>query len=265
MKQTVLPGTRLRLSRLAFGTARLHHLATRSRRQALLAAAFDCGFTHFDTAPSYGFGLAEEEIGRFLQGRRQRVTVATKFGLYPPGGSKATVPQVWFRKALGKILPSCSKPFVDWSSRAASESLDRSLRRLQTERVDVLWLHEPIEGAIDVDACLSWLEFERAKGRVGTWGLAGPPAQMGMLVTDVRLAPILQVQDSQDGMEADAVTRLGRDLQITYGYLSANRRDGQDVGSLLQWALKRNHGSVLVSSRSSDRLAQLAGAAEEGA
>jgi aryl-alcohol dehydrogenase-like predicted oxidoreductase len=51
---------------------------------ALLELAFDLGIRYFDTAPSYGDGVSEERLGRFLKsmpaGQRSQVAVATKFG-----------------------------------------------------------------------------------------------------------------------------------------------------------------------------------------
>ena len=51
---------------------------------ALLESAFDVGIRYFDTAPSYGDGVSERRLGRFLKrmpaGQRSQVTVATKFG-----------------------------------------------------------------------------------------------------------------------------------------------------------------------------------------
>src|SRR3712207_7513257 len=48
-------------------------------RQELLGSALDAGFTHFDTAPMYGEGMAERTLGQFLSRRlRQQVTLATK-------------------------------------------------------------------------------------------------------------------------------------------------------------------------------------------
>lgn len=83
MQQILLPGTNLKIPRLGFGTASLHHLFRSKDRQTLLGAALGAGYTHFDTARMYGEGIAERELGRFLLGRRQHVTIASKFGIQP--------------------------------------------------------------------------------------------------------------------------------------------------------------------------------------
>ena len=66
MQQIAIPNTRLQTSRIGFGTASLHHLYRSRARSALLTAALDSGISHFDTAPMYGEGMAERELGRFL-------------------------------------------------------------------------------------------------------------------------------------------------------------------------------------------------------
>src|SRR5690348_10440145 len=70
-------------TRLGFGTSRLHYLYSTRARQDLLAEAAEVGILHFDTAPAYGDGLAERELGRFLQRRSGNFIVATKFGIPP--------------------------------------------------------------------------------------------------------------------------------------------------------------------------------------
>lgn len=265
MRQLVLPGTGVRVSRLSFGTGSLHRLPTSRARQNLLAAAYDIGFTHFDAAPSYGFGIAEHELGRFVSGRPGRITVATKIGRYAPRGARSSSPSVWARKVAGKLFPACSQAVVDWSLAAAIRSLDESLRRLKTGHIDLLLLHEPVYDALDSDVFLSWFENEHAKGRIRAWGLAGPVDCMGPLLANRALCMVLQIHDSAKDREADLVTTQGRELQITYGYLSSFRASSaaKEVAAPLETALRRNvTGSVLVSTRRPDRVKQLVDIAE---
>ena len=263
MRQVILEGTQISVSRLCFGTASLHHLPSGGGRQNLLAEAFDRGFTHFDTAPYYGFGLAELELGRFLRGRRERVTITTKVGLYPRGDVTPGTATVWTRKLLGRIWPAIVRPVADWTLAAAAKSLDASLRRLRCERVDLLMLHEPDPGAIRSQEFLRWLEQERDKGKLRAWGLAGEPARVQPWLTHHReLAMVLQVRDSIDAREADLVRREGREPQITYGYLVPGAAGAQhDVAATLSKALtQHSSGAVLVSTRKAARLKTLAAA-----
>ena len=262
MRQVLLPGTDIRVSRISFGTASLHHLFSAADRQELLRAAADAGITHYDTSPYYGYGLAEADLGRFAHGRRSAVTLTTKVGLYPLGFAHVHAAGVWSRKALGKLAPRLSLPAVDWQVARARTSLIASLRRLRTDYVDFLLLHEPVPYLIARDEWLAWLEAERAAGRVRAWGLAGTAARFGTWVQARHpLAQVVQTQDSLDRRQADFLTVSGRELQFTYGYLSAGRSGagGMSPEEVLRQALDRNRtGAVLVSTRRVDRLRRLA-------
>lgn len=267
MRRVKIQGTEIAPSRLSFGTASLHHLASSNRRQDVLAAALDNGFTHFDTAPSYGFGLAEIELGRFLKTRRVKVTVATKIGLYPPNAGDPRTASVWARKLTGKLVPALSRPSADWSIGAIARGFEVSLRRLNTDVADLLLLHEPVDTELHSDVLVDWLERQRDKGRIRAWGLAGRAECMQAWLTgNHALAMVLQVRDSLDRKEADLVTAHGRELQFTYGYLSSSSRiqSRPSATEVLDLALSRNPtGSVLVSTRHLARVSQLAAVAKK--
>jgi aryl-alcohol dehydrogenase-like predicted oxidoreductase len=272
MQSIILPGTDLVCSRLGYGTASLHHGLRSRARQALLTAALDTGFTHFDTARMYGEGMAERELGRFLVGRRQEVTIATKFGMPAIGAFEWMPPLLYAHRALGSIGRRLFP--VRWDRRprsvtpkAAESSLTRSLRALRTDWVDLLLLHEPLASEVESVLGLSeWLRLQKASGRVRYLGLAGNAAECVAVArrTD-ELFDVLQVEDSLSGREADVVTGAGRPLQITFGYLRQASADleASDPLAIVRGALTRNpQGMVLVSTRRRERLAQLAAAAE---
>ncbi len=114
-------------------------------------AALDLGVTLFDTADVYGCGHSERVLGRALAGRRDRVLVATKFGLR---FDEAT------REGGG----------ADASPAHIRRACEASLRRLGTDRIDLYQLHggvEEPEGAADVIATLEDLV---AEGKVRFYG-----------------------------------------------------------------------------------------------
>lgn len=82
-----------------------------------IAAALDNGINFFDTAAYYGRGLSETRLGVALQGRRQEVVLATKCARYDLDG-------------------------FDFSAAGVRRSVDDSLRRLQTDYVDILHIHD---------------------------------------------------------------------------------------------------------------------------
>ena len=100
---------------------------------ATLEHALDAGVTLFDTADAYGFGANEELLGRFLRGKRERVTLATKFGLVRKPGS-------YERR-------------VDNSPAYIRSACEASLRRLGVETIDLYYIHRlnletPLEDSI---------------------------------------------------------------------------------------------------------------------
>ena len=256
-----LPGTELRLSRFAFGTGSLHHLTSARSRRALLEAAVEHGFTHFDTAPIYGFGSSERDLAPVLSAE-PRLTVATKVGLYPPGGGEQSRAAVLARKVLGKLYSPLSRVHVDLSVKRAEASLDASLKRLRRERLDILFIHGPDFALIETEEWHRWLERERERGRLLTFGIAGAITRIEPFLSST-LAQIVQTADSIGGREADRVLGANRPLQITYGYLSAACRSGEafEPRQLLVDALRRNRtGTILVSTRRRVRLAEYSAA-----
>src|SRR5262245_38929673 len=99
---------------MSFGGA--YGPADEDEARAALDAALEAGITLVDTADAYGGGRVEELLGRVLGARRDDVVLATKCGLVFPDGKMA----------------------VDGSRAHVREALEASLRRLATERVDLL-------------------------------------------------------------------------------------------------------------------------------
>lgn len=264
MKQVILPDTDLRLSRFSFGTASLFKVGSQKARQYILSAACDNGFTHFDTAPYYGFGIAEKDL-RHVLSSHPNISVATKVGIYSPGGESQSAYSVFFRKTAGKIFSSLSKPTIDWSIARAKDSLSASLKRLGRERIDLYFLHEPDFSLINTEEWLRWLENE--KDRVRYFGIAVDNTRLApFIAANTPLARVVQTVDSNNNCEADIILKSGRQLQITYGYVSAAQRYGVvNFDSILMQALQRNTtGSIIVSTKKVSRLAQYTRILETG-
>ncbi len=259
LKPIRIDDTDLVVSRLSFGTGSLHHLPRRSERRSLLAAALDAGVTHFDTSPLYGFGLAEEDLGAVLGHRAGEITIASKFGLYPPLGSRPSATSVWHRKLGGRALPELTRPVVDWSLERAEASLASSLRRCRRDAIDLLMLHEPDARAIDSDALLAWLEARKKAGQIRHFGIAGETETMRAWASaQVPLARVVQTRDTLSGRDADFLLEAGRPLQFTYGYSSALAPE-QRSGALYGEMLARNvTGSIIVSTRRQERIQDIA-------
>ena len=127
---------------------------------ALLGAALDLGVAYFEATDSDDGGRAEVLLGQAVRGHRDEVTVATTFGY-------DTTPRPW--------EPAPLVPRHDWSASFAARALDRSLRRLRLEPVDLWLLHHPGMDAIELDELFELLEAQVAKGKVRHYGVALGP------------------------------------------------------------------------------------------
>lgn len=127
----------------------------------LVRRAIDLGITFFDTADTYGAGLGEERLGEALDGRRDEVTIGTKFGYditVPHDQSKHSErPQRWDG---GFIRSRC----------------DESLRRLRTDVIDIYELHNPRMPQIHNDEIFATLDDLRSEGKIRAYGVALGPA-----------------------------------------------------------------------------------------
>jgi hypothetical protein len=171
----------LSVSRVGFGCASLMRLPSARERRRLIAAALDAGITHFDVARMYGLGAAEAELGLALQGRRDQVTVATKFGIDASGAlrrigrlqgpARALLAQsTKLRSAVRSRREVFATP-RQYDAERARTSLDRSLRELSLDHVDILFLHDPRpQDQIDGAPLVAFLEEARAAGKIRAWG-----------------------------------------------------------------------------------------------
>ena len=202
-------GSGMRATPLGFGCATLFRASDPTQRSRLLHAAYDAGIRHFDVAPMYGLGRAEAELGSFTRAHRSEVTIATKFGIRPTLAARGLA---YAQRPVRRAFES--KPTIRDQARAhaaapsrllyeqggydasgARRSLQRSLRALKTDYVDLLLLHDPLPGSVRSDEVSSFLEDARAVGLIRSWGLAGAPETTGEVARSFSRIPVLQFPD----------------------------------------------------------------------
>ncbi len=262
MQYSTINNTNINVPRISFGTASLHHLISRKKRNVLLETALSLGITHFDTSPYYGHGLAELDLGILLKGRRRDITISTKVGLYPPNKSSHYLFDIWTRKIMGKMNSKFSKPEVDWSLRRATCSINASLKNLKTDYVDFLFLHEPDMSMIETEEFANWIEKLKEQGKIRYGGLAGLPSLLEPWIMDNHpLSNVLQARDSDNDREKiDSFLKIGCRPQFTYGYLSKISKSNpiKSTNVIMKNALSRNRsGSIIISTRKVARLKEL--------
>ncbi len=129
---------------LGLGSANAGNLFTAMTDEdahALFEAAWDAGIRHFDTAPHYGIGLAEERLGAFLRTRpREEFHLSTKVGrLLVPNEDFAGEPDPYEHFAV----PATRRRVADYSADGIRRSVEDSLTRMGLDRVDAIYVHDP--------------------------------------------------------------------------------------------------------------------------
>ena len=131
-----LERSHLKISRIGLGLAHMHTIPTARARSELIQAALDMGITHFDTARLYSDGASESALGEALAGRRDKVTIATKFGLVPnPFIASAGLAAKPLRKARSVLtrLGVLHYPRRSYTLDTLHKSIKASLKALRTD------------------------------------------------------------------------------------------------------------------------------------
>jgi aryl-alcohol dehydrogenase-like predicted oxidoreductase len=270
-------------------------LASRRQRQRLLGEAHAQGLSHFDVARMYGLGMAESELGRFARGRREQVTIATKFGIEPgsprlarlQAPARAAIARLPALRAALKGRAPASHPPRRYDAAVARRSLETSLRELGTDYVDLFLVHDPAPSDhVDLDGLGELCEELIESGKIRAWGFSGDPNPCVELSRDAAAA-MLQVRDeifNSSQASPDLAPRtitfgvLSRALPVIKSHLDRNKEHrarwraeiGQDCGDaeilaslLLQDALDRNRGgTVLFGTTRPERVGLAIAAAE---
>jgi aryl-alcohol dehydrogenase-like predicted oxidoreductase len=177
---------------------------------ALMHKAFDLGVTLFDAADTYGNGLSEELIAKAFPKQRHEIVIATKVGYdfvthgETRGRGQREIPQ-------------------DFSPEAIARATDAALRRLKTDHVDLMQLHNIRMEQVYDDALWTTLERLKTSGKIRHYGIALGPA-IGWLyegINCIRARDITSVQHIYNMLEQypggalqDAATEAGKDTMF---------------------------------------------------
>ncbi len=127
----------------------------------LIQQAHDAGITFFDTADTFGKGLGETMLAQALGPRRNQITIGTKFGYDFYNNTS---------RSGHEELPH------DWRPEYVRFALEESLKRLQTDHIDVYQLHNPRMDALQRDDLFALLEDLKREGKIRAYGPSLGPA-----------------------------------------------------------------------------------------
>lgn len=199
MNYRTLGHTGLRCSEVGLGTwafaSQIYGDVDASDALATIRAALEAGITLFDTAPLYGNaerdGIAEEILGKGLSSHRDDVLISSKFGRY-----------------------ATDNPASYFHAQRARESVEGSLRRLGTDRIDVLFFHSPFSPDDIHDDVWQELDKLKQEGKIRAIGhsisLFDNTQQMARNWAAERKIDVIQVVYSLMNREAsDLIRDLG--------------------------------------------------------
>ncbi|SEP85069.1 aldo/keto reductase [Lentzea albida] len=158
------------VSRLGFGGApigNLYRAISDEEAVGAVEAAWQSGVRYFDTAPHYGLGLSERRIGEALRDKpRDEFVLSTKVGrvLEPFDGSGFD--------DEGFVVPRSFRRVRDYSADGVRRSIESSLERLGTDRVEIVYIHDPDDFWDEAfGEAYPALESLRSQGVVGAIGV----------------------------------------------------------------------------------------------
>ncbi|PYL23491.1 MAG: aldo/keto reductase, partial [Verrucomicrobia bacterium] len=183
---------------------------TEGEAVTLMRKAFDLGITLFDAADTYGNGLSEELIAKAFPNQRDEIVIATKVGY----------DFVHYGEARGRGQREIPQ---DFSPEAVMRATDAALKRLKTDRIDLLQLHNIRMEQVYDDPLWTTLEKLKAAGKIRDYGMALGPA-IGWLyegVNCIRERDITSVQHIFNVLEQhpgrtihDAATDANKDTMF---------------------------------------------------
>jgi D-threo-aldose 1-dehydrogenase len=174
--------TRLGVTRLGLGTAPLGGLfeaVADEDATATVERAYAAGIRFFDTAPLYGYGVAERRLGHVLQRRpRGDFILATKVGRLLRRGAPPDATQYYQGEPFYKNTPPLN-PIFDFSYDGVMKSIDESLERLGLDSIDIVHIHDPDRHFDEaLGGAYRALERLRRDGRIGAVSVGMNQAEM---------------------------------------------------------------------------------------
>ncbi len=153
MKLRPFGNTGMNVSEIGLGAWQLANpdwgVSDKNEALKIVQAALEAGCNFFDTAPGYGGGRSEELIGQGLKSVRKDVVICTKFGHTAEGAT-------------------------DWRVESIRPSLEASMKRLQTDYLDIVLMHNPPREMMDGRVAGHYEEFEKlkAEGIIRAYGVS---------------------------------------------------------------------------------------------
>jgi aryl-alcohol dehydrogenase-like predicted oxidoreductase len=172
MEYRKLGNTELELSTITYGAFAIggNMWGGNEKKDSIdsIHASIDNGVTTIDTAPFYGFGLSEEMIGEALKSQdRSKVQLLTKFGLVWDGSNNGKGDFFFDADDNGKKIPV----YKYSSKQNVIKEIEESLKRLQTDYIDLLQIHWP-DSTTPISETMEAVETLIQHGKIRAFGVS---------------------------------------------------------------------------------------------
>ncbi len=196
----------------------------------VVKSSYDMGINFFDTAPVYGFGHAERTMGKAIKGFRDKIVISTKCGLR------------WRNEKIGSI-------YKDASKKSILEEIDFSLKRLDTDYIDLYLVHWPdTDIKAPISESVEALEKIKAQEKIKYYGLSnfstvqlkeaskygnisGLQSQYSMLCIDLERSELPYCKENNIGFQAYSPLHRGVLTDKTIDSLAKSKQ------SAINWLL----------------------------
>ncbi|GAB4455304.1 MAG: hypothetical protein OHK0029_11220 [Armatimonadaceae bacterium] len=259
LREVALNEEGLRTSSIGFGCNALLQTKTYKDALQLLETAFDQGIRHFDVARSYEAGESEMLVGKFIYNKRSEVTITTKFRVNDAGNYLTENPvRKWLRRRVKEYLPvsrsshnskendsekhpsdiaelipsklfgtsvSEQTPENDIAPKKidialAQDSLNRSLKELHTDYIDLYLVHEA-ERADCTEELLVFLEHLKKSGKIREFGIGSSFERANEICLYCpRFVPVVQFDSSIFNQNTKQLKQYRNGAYITHGSLA---------------------------------------------
>jgi aryl-alcohol dehydrogenase-like predicted oxidoreductase len=212
--------------------------------------AIDFGITHLDLARSYGYGQAEQFVGKAIKGKREGLILASKFGIVANWKADLLRPLKPLVRMLRShshkthsvppsiqnttaALPDRFHDRIPLRSANMQKSLEASLRALSTDYVDFFFIHEPTGRVEHIDELSDSAERLKKQGKIKAWGLAYMRSKEQVHSPYFSMFDILQFDNSPGALGyTDVVARRGLTPNIIFSPLKGGSPEMQPSDKL---------------------------------
>ena len=175
MERRLLPQTNIFLSPITYGAFAIGGWfwggADEGEAIKAIEAAINNGVTTIDTAPLYGMGHSENVVGNTIKGKRDKVEILTKFGMrWDVSTGDFTFDT---KDNDGNVI----KVYKFNGKQSVIEECERSLKRLQTDYIDLLQMHWP-ESTTPIEETMEALEILKQQGKIRAGGVCNCPVDL---------------------------------------------------------------------------------------